>query len=102
MPTPPSRSAFETEITHRPLPKPDSHLQPDTTGSAAGPLLPRWSEALALWLRWNEAYEQTTARMFQARHDPKKLKDLMDHMDQLRGQAIALSRQLLESDESLS
>jgi hypothetical protein len=56
----------------------------------------RWREALVLWLRWNEAYEHVTARMFESGPDASQLESLMDQMDELRRQAISLSHDLLD------
>lgn len=61
---------------------------------------PRYREAIRLWLRWNEAYETTTGRMFEKRSDPQALQDEMDLMDQLRRQAITISQELLENSTS--
>lgn len=56
----------------------------------------QWREALLLWLRWNQAYEHVTERMFQAGQNPAQLQELMDQMDELRREAINQSRQLLD------
>lgn len=56
----------------------------------------RWREALVLWLRWNQAYEHVTERMFQAGHNPAQLQEMMDQMDDLRREAVAQSQQLLD------
>jgi hypothetical protein len=56
----------------------------------------RFREALTLWLRWNEAYEQATRHLFSAGTSPEKVEDFMDSMDQLRRQAISLSHCLLD------
>ncbi len=53
-------------------------------------------EALRFWMRWNDAYERVTSCMFDARHDQRKLEDMMDQMDQLRRRAIELSQRLLD------
>lgn len=53
------------------------------------------AEALHLWLRWNSAYEHVTEEMFHAGQDQRKMEALMDEMDQLRRQAIDLSRSVL-------
>jgi hypothetical protein len=52
-------------------------------------------QAVALWLRWNETYEQVTMQAFQARHDQRKLEAIMDEMDSIRRQAIATSEKAL-------
>jgi hypothetical protein len=54
-----------------------------------------WRDAVRLWLQWNSAYEQVTERMYQCGHDPCRLEDLMDQMDQLRRRAAERSRELL-------
>jgi len=54
-----------------------------------------WKEALELWLRWNDCYEHVTAAAFAAEGDQQRLEDLMDEMDQVRQQALDLSRRLL-------
>lgn len=56
----------------------------------------QWREALLLWLRWNQAYEHVTERMFQAGQNPAQLQAMMDQMDELRREAIAQSQQLLD------
>jgi hypothetical protein len=54
-----------------------------------------YREALSMWLAWNRAYEQLTARMFDSRHDPAALQELMDQADELRRRAIERSEGLL-------
>ena len=56
----------------------------------------RFREALVLWLRWNEAYEQATSHLFAAGQSAEKIEDFMDSMDQLRREAISLSHRLLD------
>ena len=56
----------------------------------------RFREAITLWLRWNEAYEQATMHLFSAGSSAEKVEDFMDSMDQLRRQAICLSHDLLD------
>lgn len=53
-------------------------------------------EALLLWLRWNTAYEQATERLYEAGPSPEKIEDLLDWLDQLRGEAIKVSREILD------
>ena len=65
--------------------------QPEPSGSDV------YREALSLWLEWNRAYEHVTARMFDARHDPAALQELMDQADELRRQAVARSELLLRA-----
>lgn len=52
-------------------------------------------EALSVWLRWNAAFEQSTQRMFEAGESPMKIEDYMDWLDQLRREAIELSRRAI-------
>ena len=54
-----------------------------------------FEHAIGLWLRWNDAYERLTARMFDARQDQAQLESLLDSLDRLRQEAIAASRKLL-------
>lgn len=56
----------------------------------------RWREALVLWLRWNQAYEHVTERMFQSGQNPARLQEMMDQMDDLRREAVVQSQQLLD------
>jgi hypothetical protein len=56
----------------------------------------RCREALRLWLRWNEAYEHVTSVMCQEAQRQEQLQLLMDRMDQLRREAIAISQELLD------
>ena len=73
---------------------------PSVSGSDAQPGMSdselRFREALTLWLRWNEAYEQATLHLFSAGPSPEKIEDFMDSLDQLRRQAISLSHNLLD------
>jgi hypothetical protein len=81
------------------------HMAPSTSPSRADPTHDeteamdqqlRWREALVCWLRWNEAYENVTATMYDKRQSPEQLERLMDQMDALRRHAIELSHQLLD------
>lgn len=56
----------------------------------------KFREALIMWLRWNEAYEHATSHLFAAGESATKLEDFMDSLDQLRREAISLSRALLD------
>jgi hypothetical protein len=56
----------------------------------------RFREALVLWLRWNEAYEQATAQMFSLGQNAKEIEAVMDKMDELRCAAISLSHKLCD------
>lgn len=79
------------------VPKPNSirEATPSTGRVAAAPEVASWVPALELWLRWNECYEQVTSLAFAAGNDPRQLEDLMDAMDQIRREAIELSKSLL-------
>jgi hypothetical protein len=79
--------------SHEPV-SPQSAAPPAPAGITEQQL--RWREALVLWLRWNEAYEHVTARMYQPGQDAQQLELLMDQMDQIRSQAIRLSQELLD------
>ena len=57
------------------------------------------SEALRLWLDWNDAHEQIMVAMFGAKRDPSRMAELieeLDELDQLRWRAVELSSALLE------
>jgi hypothetical protein len=68
----------------------------ELSGEGISDLQLRWREALVLWLRWNQAYEHVTERMFQAGEDPEQLQQYMDRMEEMRREAIAQSHQLLD------
>jgi hypothetical protein len=70
--------------------------RPAPGGEGISDLQLRWREALVLWLRWNQAYEHVAEQMLQAGHDPARLEQLMDQMDELRREAVAQSHQLLD------
>ena len=55
-----------------------------------------YRKALIMWLRWNEAQELATARMFSAGRRVESIEDLLDQIDQLRHAAVSLSRELLD------
>ena len=54
-------------------------------------------DILRMWLRWNDASQQITERMYDERHDPDKLREMLDDLERLREEAISASRQLLSS-----
>lgn len=58
----------------------------------------QWSEAVMLWLSWNQTYEKATARMCKA-NSKKKLEAMFKEMELLRRQAIELSQGLLDCPE---
>jgi hypothetical protein len=57
----------------------------------------RCREVLTLWLRWNEASQQVTDRIFNNRDNPAKLQELLDDVDRIRQEAVSASQQLLDS-----
>jgi hypothetical protein len=50
-------------------------------------------QALQLWQRWNQTYEQVTADMFDGRDNFAQLEQKLDWADQLRQKAQRLTRQ---------
>ena len=56
----------------------------------------RMQDAIRSWLAWNAAYEELTARMFQAAHDPARIEALAEEVDRMRRRAVAASRTLVE------
>jgi hypothetical protein len=54
-----------------------------------------YREALSLWLEWNRAYEELTARIFDSRTEPRSVEDLLDQVDKMRQRAIERSEALL-------
>lgn len=56
----------------------------------------KWNKVLSMWLRWSEAYEEITSRMYRDGEDTQELESLMDEMDQVRQEAVKLSESLLE------
>jgi hypothetical protein len=55
----------------------------------------RLREALLLWLRWNDAYERVTERLYAGQFSPEQTEAVMDEVDDLRREAIRLSHELL-------
>jgi hypothetical protein len=81
----------------RQLPATERHC-PGEASSAPDPRdleLEQLREAVAVWLRWNAGFEQSTQRMFEAGESPMKIEDYMDWLDQLRREAIELSRRAI-------
>ena len=56
----------------------------------------RYRKALSMWLRWNDAHEEATTQMFSAGRRVELIEDVLDQIDQLRHEAVLLSRQLLD------
>ena len=69
--------------------------QGDTLAESRLDSIQELRQAVALWLRWNEAYEQVTMQAYQARHDQRKLEAIMDEMDSVRKQAVAASEKAI-------
>jgi hypothetical protein len=57
----------------------------------------RCRDALALWLRWNETFELSTAEMFAFRSDPTALQSIVDQMDRMRHSAVTASHRVLDA-----
>jgi hypothetical protein len=68
--------------------------------AGVGDLVDRLEDVLRLWIRWNDGYENSVETMFREGGDPQRLSDRMDQMDQLRRQALNLSRELLCRERS--
>jgi hypothetical protein len=78
----------------------DSVCSDSACSDSAGPAAKiddkqQWSEAVMLWLSWNQTYEKATARMCKANSE-KKLEAMFKEMELLRTQAIELSQGLLD------
>lgn len=56
----------------------------------------RLCEALVMWLRWNDAHERITQRLYAEQSDPVRSEELLDQLDHLRRDAIRLSQELLD------
>lgn len=69
--------------------------QGDTPAESRLDSIQELRQAIALWLRWNAAYEQVTMQAYQARHDQRKLEAIMDEMDSVRRQAVAASEKAI-------
>ena len=82
---------------HDAAPPADPALRQDPSDRGQASLGERYQDALLLWLRWNSAYERSTAALYDARQNPREQEEIMDQMDQLRQQAVNLSRELLDS-----
>jgi hypothetical protein len=54
-------------------------------------------DALQCWLRWNDAYEHLTERMFEVRHDQAQVEAVAQSVEELRHRAVARSRQQLSA-----
>lgn len=56
----------------------------------------RARQVLQMWLRWHEASQKITERMFAERDNAQKLQEMLDDLDRLRQEAVAASQQILE------
>ena len=54
-----------------------------------------WREALKLWLRWNQAHVQITQTLFDDGKPSQRLEDVMDQLESMRKQAVAISEDLI-------
>jgi hypothetical protein len=54
-----------------------------------------WRETLELWLKWNKAHQQVTSKLFQDANRNQNVEDMMDQLDRMRRQAVAMSEQLI-------
>lgn len=54
-----------------------------------------WREALKLWLRWNQAHVQITQTLFEDGKPSQRLEDVMDQLESMRKQAVAISEDLI-------
>jgi len=88
-------SAQFPEVPGPPVVMPKQSL-PGTSEPLPDAPLARYKEVLRMWLHWNDAYDQLTARMFQAAHDQRQVEELADHVDRLRARAVAATRKLLD------
>ncbi|HVA48499.1 MAG TPA: hypothetical protein VNH11_19195 [Pirellulales bacterium] len=55
----------------------------------------RCREALLLWLRWHAEQQQITESLYRHRHRPAQMESLLDRLDALRDEAVALSQEAL-------
>lgn len=53
-------------------------------------------EALVLWLRWNEAYERVTERLYDGQFGSEQTETVLDEVESLRREAVRLSQELLD------
>lgn len=57
----------------------------------------RCQEALALWLRWNSENQKLSESLYQARERPDQIEELLDGLDSLRSEAVAISQEVLSA-----
>jgi hypothetical protein len=76
---------------------PDPALRQDPSDRGQTSVGEKYQDALLLWLRWNSDYERSTAALYDARQDPREREEILDQLDQLRHQAVDISRELLDS-----
>ena len=55
----------------------------------------RCREALAVWLRWNTENQKLTESLYRERQRPEKVEELLDGLEALRDEAIAMSEEVL-------
>ena len=57
----------------------------------------RCQEALALWLRWNSEHQKLSESLYRARERPARIEELLDGLDSLRNEAVAVSEEALSA-----
>ncbi|HUS40939.1 MAG: hypothetical protein WBF93_15070 [Pirellulales bacterium] len=75
----------------------DPAMDADFESPPAGSQAEAVRNVLLLWMKWNAAHEQLSSKMFEVGHNGAMLEDLMDHVDQLRREAVLISEQLMAS-----
>jgi hypothetical protein len=55
----------------------------------------RCQQALVLWLRWNDEHQQLTESMYCNRQRPAAVEALLDRVDALRSEAVAITQEAL-------
>lgn len=76
----------------------DLVLPQDAPSSSAGEKSSVKSEietVLAMWLEWNEAYQDLTRRMYEERTDFHQLEIMADQLDDMRLRAVEATHKLL-------
>jgi hypothetical protein len=56
-------------------------------------------DVLALWLAWNERYNELAALMYASSEDQPQIERLSDELDSMRFRAVEASRRWLEGSE---